>query len=139
MPQLTYQQALDKINNGGSRPVYIPVTSMQEFNYDVYSYYNEYYASPATTQNRRILRNYESNNQTIKKSNANPFINNKGKKFNFLYTYAQNYMIVQDLNSTDVYILINKSWCKLKHFSNYMDCDQIKEFIKSIAVRKEEN
>jgi hypothetical protein len=48
-------------------------------------------------------------------------------------------MIVQDSNSTDVYILINKSWCKLKHFSNYMDCDQVKEFIKSIAVRKEEN
>ena len=139
MPQLTYQQALDKINNGSSRPVYIPVNSMQAFNYDVYSYYNEYYAPASVTQKRRVLRNYESNNQTIKKSNENPFINNKGKKFNFLYTYAQNYMIVQDSNSTDVYILINKSWCKLKHFSNYMDCDQIKEFIKSIAVRKEKN
>ena len=74
MPQLNYQQTLDRINNGGSRPVYIPVTSMQAFNYDGYSYYNEYYASPATTQNRRILRNYESNNQTLKKSNANPFV-----------------------------------------------------------------
>jgi hypothetical protein len=139
MPQLNYQQALDRINNGGSRPVYIPVTNMQTFNYDVYSYYNEYYASPAVTEKRRSMRNYQSNNETIKKSNANPFLNNKGKKFNFLYTYAQNYMIVQDSNSTDVYILINKSWCKLKHFSNYMDCDQVKEFIKSIAVRKEEN
>ena len=139
MPQLNYQQALDRINNGGSRPVYIPVNSMQAFNYDVYSYYNEYYASPAVTEKRRLMRNYQSNNETIKKSNANPFLNNKGKKFNFLYTYAQNYMIVQDSNSTDVYILINKSWCKLKHFSNYIDCDQVKEFIKSIAVRKEEN
>lgn len=139
MPQLNYQQTLDRINNKSSRPVYIPVTSMQAFNYDVYSYYNEYYASPSVTEKRRSMRNYQTNNETIKKSNANPFLNNKGKKFNFLYTYAQNYMIVQDSNSTDVYILINKSWCKLKHFSNYMDCDKIKEFIKSIAVRKEEN
>jgi len=133
MPQLNYQQALDKINNEESCPVYIPVTNMQTFNYNVYSYYNEYYASASITEKRRSMRNYQSNNETIKKSNINPFINNKGKKFNFLYTYAQNYMIVQDSNSTDVYILINKSWCKLKHFSNYMDCDQVKEFIKSIT------
>lgn len=138
MPQLTYQQALNNINNGSSLPVYIPVTNMQTFNYDVYSYYNQYYASPAVTQQRRIMRNYKSNNETIKKSNANPFFNSKGKKFNFLYSYAQNYMIVQNSNSTDVYILIDQSWCKIKHFDN-INCSELKEFIKSIAIKKEEN
>ena len=137
MPQLTYQQILNKVNKVPP-PNYIPVTNMQTFNYDVYSYYNQYYASAKVTQQRRIMRNYESNNKTIQQSMQNPFINNQGKKFNFLYTYAQNYMIVQYGTNIDVYIQINKSWCKTKHFDN-LNCNEFKEFIKSIALRKEEN
>jgi hypothetical protein len=137
MSQLTYQQILNKMNNV-TPPNYIPVNNMQTFNYDVYSYYNQYCASPAVTQQRRIMRNYENNNKTIMESNNNPFINSKGKKFNFLYTYSQNYMIVQSHNSIDVYIQINKSWCKLKHYNN-LNCNELKEFIKSIALRKEKN
>ena len=137
MSNLTYQQILNKMNNV-TPPNYIPVNSMQAFNYDVYSYYNQYCASPAVTEKRRILRNYENNNKTIEQSMQNPFLNSSGKKFNFLYTYGQNYMIVQYGNNSDVYIQINKSWCKLKHYDN-TNCNEFKEFIKSIALRKEQN
>jgi len=112
-----------------NKPNYIPVKNMKDFNYDVISYYNQYYASPYVTQQRRILRNYINNNQTIKQSNKNPFINNGDKKFYFLYTYAQNYMIIenQKLGTTDMYIYINKNWCHFKHLVNKQACSVIKE------------
>ncbi len=103
-------------------PNYIPVKNMADFNYDVIAFYNQYYASPKTTQRRRLLRNYISNNQVIKQYNQNPFINNKGKTFNFLYTYDQNYMIVQTKETTTLYIYINKCWCKMGIFDNKTEC-----------------
>ena len=79
----SYNNILNMINNKPA-PNYIPVKNMQDFNYDVVSYYNQYYASAKTTQNRRIMRNYLNNQQSIKEFNKNPFINNSsGKKFNF--------------------------------------------------------
>lgn len=116
-------------------PNYIPVKNMQDFNYDVLFYYNQYYAPAYVTQQRRILRNYINNNNTIKQYNRNPFINNKGKTFNFLYTYAQNYMFVQDSNSTDIYIWIGSGWCKMKHFNNKLNCNEIKIFIQNNAPK----
>ena len=104
-----------------------PVTTMQQFDYNVYSYYNQYYASAQITQNRRVLRNYYNNQKSIAQANKNPFINNKGKKFNFLYTNQQNYRIIENKDkSIDVYIYINNCWCHMKHFQNINDC---KKFI----------
>lgn len=116
-------------------PNYIPVKNEADFTYDIYAYYNQYYASPYVTQKRRLLRNYFSNNQTIKESNKNPFLNNQGKKFNFLYTYDQSYMIVQTNTTTDLYILINKNWCKMKTFNNSTECDYFTNFIKKNALK----
>lgn len=130
-----YLQILNKMNNN-ILPTYIPVNSEAAFNYDVYSYYNQYYASPYVTQQRRILRNYYNNNQSIKESNKNPFINNIGKKFYFLYTYAQNYMIIEQNKTTTIYILIKNCWCKLKVFNCIYNKNEIKNFIESIAIQK---
>lgn len=47
-------------------PNYINVKNMQDFNYNVISYYNQYTASAKTTQNRRIKRNYENYLATLK-------------------------------------------------------------------------
>ena len=41
-----------------------------KFNYYIYSYYNQYYESPAITQKRRLLRNY-NNNKAIKRNIRN--------------------------------------------------------------------
>ena len=92
-------------------PTYIPVTSKATFDYDVVSYYNEYYASPYITQYRRILRNYINNVNATKEFNQNPFIN-KNKKYNFLYTNGQTYMFIENNNSNIInkYILINNCW-----------------------------
>lgn len=128
---LLHKKILANQKNFTPLPTYIPVKTMADFNYDVISYYNEYYATEYETQQRRILRNYYNNNQSIKESNRNPFINNKDKKFNFFYSYAQNYMFVED-NKTkiiDIYILINKSWCKIKSLSKNIACEQIKEIV----------
>jgi hypothetical protein len=93
-------------------PNYIPVKNIQDFNYDVYSYYNQYCASPRVTQNRRVMRNYLSNQNEVKKFNQNPFLNNKNKTFNFLYTNEQTYMFVKENNILSTYILINNNnWC----------------------------
>ena len=46
--------------NGCQPPNYINVKNMQDFNYNVVSYYNQYNASAKTTQNRRIKRNYDN-------------------------------------------------------------------------------
>lgn len=119
---------MNRLNNTN----YIPVKNMQDFNYDTYAFYNQYYASPYLTQQRRILRNYYNNNQSIKQSNRNPFINNSNKKFNFFYSYAQNYMIVEntDTNIIDIYILINKNWCRMKSLPKKLACSQIKNIVK---------
>ena len=119
-------------------PNYIPVKSKADFDIDVIIYYNQYYATEKETQQRRIMRNYLSNQETIKKSNQNPFINNAGKKFNFLYTYAQNYMIVTDTikNTVTVYIRINNSWCTLRHMKNNLaSCIEIGKIIKNNIER----
>jgi hypothetical protein len=121
--------------NQSTLPNYIPVKNEQDFNYDVIAYYNQYYASPYVTQQRRILRNYLSNQQTIKEFNRNPFINNKNKKYYFLYTYAQNYMIVENPNSKDLYILINKNWCKMRTFKNDINCNELVNFIKNNSLK----
>jgi hypothetical protein len=118
-PQINNYNDAQKFMNNSKINNYIPVNNMQQFNYDVYSYYNQYCASEKVTQNRRIMRNYINNQQSVKKFNENPFINNKNKKFNFLYTYGQNYMIVENENKTiDIFISINKSWCHMKHIKN---------------------
>ena len=131
-PQInSYNQATRFMNNVQG-PNYIPVNNMQEFDYDVCAYYNQYYASPKVTQQRRIMRNYLNNQQTIKQFNQNPFLNNKSKKFNFLYTYAQNYMIIEnENNSLDVFIKINSNWCHMKHINDKNNCKELDSIISS--------
>lgn len=133
-----YQDIVNYLNNANNTvlPNYIPVKNMADFNYDVISYYNQYYAPSQVTQNRRILRNYAMYQDSLKKSNKNPFINNNNKKFNFLYTNQQTIMIVESSNiCIDMYMLINKCWCKFKHFSDINNC---KEYInKNLAISAE--
>ena len=83
------------------------------FEKQIYTYYNQYCASPYITQQRRILRNYYNNQLSINNSNKNYLIN-KNKKINFLYVNLNTYMIIQDLitKNTDKYLLINKCWVK---------------------------
>jgi len=136
-----YQNILNtyfNTNNSNSIPKYIPVKNMDDFNYDVIVYYNQYCASPKTTQNRRILRNYLNNQETIKQYNKNPFINNKGIKYYFLYAEIQTYMIVENLNekNANIYILIGKCWCHNKFISSLNDC---KEWINTIKNLKQIN
>jgi hypothetical protein len=135
MPNINnYNDALNFINYNG--PNYIPVKNYRDFTIDVYIYYNQYYASPKETQNRRIMRNYLNNQASIKKSNINPFINNKNKKFNFVYGNGQTYMVVQNENkSIDIFININKFWCLQKHF-NSIDCNELALYLKNIAVKE---
>ena len=134
-----YQSILNKHfsynNNNNTFPTYIPVKNMNDFNYDVISFYNQYYASAQTTQNRRILRNYLSNQQTIKQSNKNPFINNKGLKYYFLYAEIQTYMIVENLRekNANIYILIGNHWCHQKYIASLDDC---KEWVRTLKNLK---
>ena len=109
---MQYNNILNKMNrtNQIALPNYIPVKNMKDFNYDVYAYYNQYYASPYVTQQRRILRNYYSNNQTIKESNKNVFINNNSQKINFLYTFSENYMIIEKNNKLHIYLWVDNIW-----------------------------
>ena len=121
--------------NNTQPPTYIPVTNKQTFDYDVISYYNQYCASPSVTQNRRILRNYINNVNTTKQYNKNPFIN-KNKKYNFLYTYSQTYMIVEENNKIDIYILINNCW---KHQNTIIDkknCQVLSTIIKNNIINR---
>jgi hypothetical protein len=130
-----YKDIKESFNNT-SPPNRIPVKNYYDFEYNVYNYYNQYCASAKTTQNRRIQRNYQNNLLSIKEYNRNPFINNQGKKFNFLYTYAQNYRLIQNQNkSIDMYILINNCWCHMKHFSGENECKQFIKLIKSYALK----
>jgi hypothetical protein len=83
------------------------------------------------------MRNYINNNNSIKKSNINPFINNKNKKFNFLYGYGETYMIVQNSNnSIDIYIkcVSSNSWCKQKHLDK-INCNELTNILKQYAAR----
>lgn len=120
-----------------SFPNYLPVKNRYDFEYDIYAYYNQYYATPAETQQRRIMRNYLSNEQTIKQYNRNPFKNNKNNIFNFLYTIGQTYMIVENKVSgaIQMYILIKKNWCPFKRFSTKPECIQFINLIKSYALK----
>jgi len=112
-----------------SRQNYIPVHNYADFTADVYLYYNQYYAPAKVTQERRILRNYINNQISIKKSNINPFFNNKNKKFNFLYTNNLTYMLIQYTNkSIDTYILVVNMWCPFKRF-NGINCNELKKFL----------
>jgi hypothetical protein len=118
-------------------PNYIPVKNRYDFEYDIYAYYNEYYATPYETQQRRIMRNYLSNQQDIKKSNKNFFKNDKTKIFNFLYTNGLTYMIIEDKmkNVIQMFILINKIWCPFKRFSNKDECNKFITYIKTNALK----
>jgi len=109
---------------------YIPVKNYRDFEIDVDIYYNQYYASPYVTQQRRIMRNYRNNNNTIKQSNKNPFLNNKGLKFNFAYGQAETYMLIQYPNkSIDVYIRIGEGWCLQRHLNN-PNCKELLDLLQ---------
>jgi len=117
------------INRWGG-PNYIPVNNYQDFTADVYLYYNQYYASPYVTQQRRIIRNYINNNNSIKKANKNPFINNKNIKFNFVYGEAETYMVVQYADkSINIYIRIGNGWCLQRHFDK-INCKELADVLK---------
>jgi hypothetical protein len=116
-------------------PNYIPVKNYKDFEADVYLYYNQYYASPWVTQQRRIMRNYINNNNSIKKSNKNPFFNNKNRKFNFIYGEGETYMIIENSNkSIEIYIWINNGWCLQKNL-NKINCKVLENIIKNYAVK----
>jgi hypothetical protein len=142
----------NKINNYFNKstapynyPNYIPVNNYADFTIDVYTYYNQYYASPKTTQNRRIMRNYLNNQSSIKQFNQNPFKNNKGKLFYFFNSEIQSYMVIEYTTnlipqkpngSLDVFILINSHWCLVKHVPDKNSCKEFENFLKRNAVQK---
>jgi hypothetical protein len=116
-------------------PNYIPVKNYQDFEADVLLYYNQYYASAKVTQDRRIMRNYINNQNSIKQSNKNPFFNNKNTKFNFIYGYGQTYMVVQYANkSVAIYIKIDTHWC-LQRYLPKVDCKELANILKEYAVK----
>jgi len=116
-------------------PNYIPVKNYKDFEADVILYYNQYYASPQTTQNRRIMRNYQNNLNSIKQFNKNPFFNNKNIKFNFIYGYGQTYMIVQYADkSVSIFIKIDTHWCLQRHLQK-VDCKELANILKEYAVK----
>ena len=114
-----YAQALCQFN----KPNYIPVVNEATWNYDVLSYYNQYYASPYVTQQRRIMRNYINNQNTISESNKNNYINNQGKKFSFFYSQTQNYMLIQytlpGQDYADLLTVVNGVWQHVKRIPKY--------------------
>ena len=123
--------------NSTTRPTYIPVVNKQTFDYDVVSYYNEYYAPAHVTQNRRIMRNYINNVNATKKYNKNPFINPLvNKKLYFLYTYGQTYMIVETTNKIDIYILINNCWKHQNCITNKNNCEILNNIIKNNIIKR---
>lgn len=120
MSNTQYNNILNKMNQN-TLPNYIPVKNMMDFDYNVYAYYNQYCASPYITQQRRILRNYYNNNQSVKESNKNVFMNNNCQKINFLYTSSENYMIIEKNNKLYVYLWVNNIW-KFAGCSNKNKC-----------------
>lgn len=119
MQSQAYAQTLCQFN----KPNYIPVTNKATWDYDVLSYYNQYYATPYETQQRRIMRNYINNQNTIRESNKNNYINNQGKKFSFYYAQTQNYMLIQytlpGQNYADLFTVVNGVWNRVKRIPNY--------------------
>ena len=119
MQSQAYAQVLSQFN----KPNYIPVANEATWNYDVLSYYNQYYASPYETQQRRIMRNYINNQNTIRESNKNNYINNQGKKFSFFYTLTQSYMLIQytlpGQDYADLFTVVNGVWQHVKRIPKY--------------------
>ena len=114
---------------------YIPVKNYADFTADVYLYYNQYYASPYVTQTRRIMRNYINNNNNIKESNKNPFMNNKNIKFNFVYGEGETYMVVQYANkSINIYIKCDSGWCLQRHFDK-INCKELANVLKQYVTK----
>jgi len=81
--------------------------SNQTFQQQIYTYYNQYCASPALTQRRRIMRNYLSNNEVIKQYNTNPYTANPNVKYYFL----DGKMYIQKGNILSRYIRTGSVWC----------------------------
>ena len=81
--------------------------SNQPFSEQIYTYYNQYCASPAITQQRRVMRNYLSNNQVIKQYNQNPFLANPNRK----YYFQGNKMFIQIGNTVNRFIRTGSVWC----------------------------
>jgi len=103
-----------------TQPNYIPVKNMADFNYDVIAYYNQYYASPYVTQQRRNYRNYLMTQNDIKVANQNNYVNNADKKFYFFYTLTNNYMLIvyQNKGYADLFMVVNKTWNHVKRINN---------------------
>jgi hypothetical protein len=103
-----------------TQTTYIPVKNMEDFNYDVYAYYNQYCASPYVTQQRRILRNYLMTQNDIKVANKNNFINNADKKFYFFYTLTNNFMLIvyENKGYADLFMVVNKTWNFVRKINN---------------------
>jgi hypothetical protein len=119
MQSQAYAQALCQFN----KPNYIPVTNKATWDYDVLAYYNQYYATPYETQQRRIMRNYINNQNTIKTANQNNYTNNQGKKFAFFYGLTQSYMLIQYTDPSkkyaDLFTVVNGIWQHVKRIQNY--------------------
>jgi hypothetical protein len=79
----------------------------QPFSEQIYTYYNQYCASPAVTQQRRIMRNYLSNNQVIKQYNQNPFLANPNRQ----YYFQGNKMFIKIRNDVIKFIKTGSVWC----------------------------
>ena len=79
----------------------------QDFEKLIYTYYNQYCASPAVTEKRRIMRNYLSNNQSIQQNNVNPFLQNPNKR----YYFQDNKMYINEGNILYKYIRTGSVWC----------------------------
>jgi hypothetical protein len=118
-------------------PNYIPVKNKVDFDIDVITYYNQYYATEYETQQRRILRNYYSNLQVTNNWNKNPFIANPNIKYNFFYANNQSWLIATNLKqkTSTVYMKINNCWQFFRCFKNTPEnCNIIKNLnSKSIS------
>jgi hypothetical protein len=103
-----------------TQPNYIPVVNKATFDYDVLAYYNQYYASPYVTQQRRNLRNYLMTQNDIKVANQNNYTNNQGKQFYFFYTLTQSFMLIKytNQNYADLFTVVNKTWQHVKRITN---------------------
>jgi hypothetical protein len=101
-------------------PNYIPVKTKADFDIDVITYYNQYYATEYETQQRRILRNYYSNLEVTNNWNKNPFIANPNIKYNFIYANNQSWLIATNLKQkiSTIYMKINNCWQFCRCFKN---------------------
>jgi CMP-N-acetylneuraminic acid synthetase len=81
----------------------------QPFSEQIYTYYNEYYAPAAVTQQRRLMRNYLSNNAVIKQSNVNPYTQNPNIQYYFIN--GKMYIYNKKLDIVNRYIRTGSVWC----------------------------